>query len=847
MRQAKLRLPSVKTACFWCVCALVPIVMLCAIACMRNVYPFGGFSFLSEDLNFQYIDFFTWYRRVLLGQESIFYSTAQGLGCNTWGLYSYYLASPFNLLILLFDADHLTLAIFCIVALKLSCMQLSATWYLVKRFHLGRPWAFVAALGYTWSLWSMTNLRNPLWLDALILLPLSLYGVWSLVRYGRWKLLCAVSVANVICCWYTAYMSILFLVFVTVLEWWCLDCRCGGHLFFRKDDDDALSCLPLFGLALRFAVPMVVALLLSAWTFVPTVFAMSQSGGGTNTGLIDILKDIVSQDSFGASIRALGCCGLRSLIKGLTPLFWDPSNSIPQVWCGLFLYTGAGAFLANGSIRRRCKLGWVVLLVIVLSGIVFSPVQAIWCGFRAPNGFYSRVAMFVAPCLLWATGREIYELQESGFLADRLALSKIFAPMLCVLVMVDLMAGAYSVWGQLYAVILQPDQDFYAAESSQQVAQIRAKDSSAWRFERTYTRSDVAALNEGLAAQYDGISSYSSAHNSAAINFLNALGYSKEGEFSTRYAHPILLSDALLGVKYVSTQTSAAGLRRVDNVSDFGGGVYQNPYALGLGYVVSGSAVDAELEGANPFERQNSFASALVGHRVELFKKADASEVASGSDRSRAWSVNVSEGCLGYAYVDAPDDDSLMLSVDGASELENWRFQHALVPFEQTGNIAGEPHLVEISPESDAGTLSDSATCLFYELNFDALQSFVNALSECQVDFTSFDGGCVSGTVSVEAEGSEGGYVLLSIPHESGWSVRVNGKEVQATGAFDGALTIIPVDGGVSTIEMTYVSPGFFLGCFISISTAVVCLIALTVRRMRVHRRRCVGGLSPEA
>ena len=114
--------PAPVAICFWAACFLVPIGMLCALAYAGDVYPFGSVSFLTEDLKYQYIDFFTWYRRVLLGQESIFYSTAQGLGCNTWGLYSYYLASPFNFLILLFDTEHLTLAIFCIVALKLACM-----------------------------------------------------------------------------------------------------------------------------------------------------------------------------------------------------------------------------------------------------------------------------------------------------------------------------------------------------------------------------------------------------------------------------------------------------------------------------------------------------------------------------------------------------------------------------------------------------------------------------------------------------------------------------------------------------------------------------------------------------
>lgn len=86
---------------------------------------------------------------MLTGEANIFYSFSQGMGSNAWGLYSYYLASPFNLIILLFDEVHLTLAIYVIVALKLVCMNTAMAWYLRRRFSLQRSWALTLALCYT--------------------------------------------------------------------------------------------------------------------------------------------------------------------------------------------------------------------------------------------------------------------------------------------------------------------------------------------------------------------------------------------------------------------------------------------------------------------------------------------------------------------------------------------------------------------------------------------------------------------------------------------------------------------------------------------------------------------------
>ena len=80
--------------------AIGVLIVSCA---WSGIYPFGDRSFLTEDLMFQYVDFFTWFQNVLLGEGSLFYSTSQALGNNTWGLYSYYLGSPLNFLIVFFD------------------------------------------------------------------------------------------------------------------------------------------------------------------------------------------------------------------------------------------------------------------------------------------------------------------------------------------------------------------------------------------------------------------------------------------------------------------------------------------------------------------------------------------------------------------------------------------------------------------------------------------------------------------------------------------------------------------------------------------------------------------------
>lgn len=838
--------PVLKRAGFWLLCLAVPVAMLCAVAAASGVYPFGEQSFLTEDLKYQYIDFYRWFRRVLCGQESIFYSAACGLGANAWGLYSYYLASPFNLLMLLFDEAHLTLFVFAADALRLGCMQLSAVFYLRRRFGLSRTSSFALALGYTWSLWVATNLRNPMWLDALILLPLIMWAVWQLAERGRWLPLALLTAGNIAVCWYTAYMTMLFCIMFALLERACAKSRCSvGRL------------------ALRFARPMVVALLLCAWTFIPTVKAMLGSESSERAGIADLLAQAVQALQAGRLMdfaRAFFTTQPFNMLRGLVPALYDPKHAIPQLYCGALLLIGFLAFFASRRVDGAAKRAAGIFVAATLASIVVRPLQAVWCGFAQPSGFYSRPCIFVAPTMMWTAAYwwGAVRVGDDGMAAARpgrvdsaalrIAGKKGAAAAVALLAVADLAVGAWFAWRVLYVRYPQGYNDAYYAESEAQVAWLKDADAGTWRMERTFTRVDKAALNEAMGVDYLGVSSYSSAHNQSALDFLGGLGYTKKGLMHARYAKSLLASDALLGVKYTSCGYWPAGMEKVEGAPTLNGsGVYENPYALSLGYIVADTAADAELSGENPFERQNSLASALAGHEVELYKRADATLV-EDTAAEKSWQVSVPAGALGYAYVDSipAHGQGVDLSVDGGkASREGWRFQYSVRPFGVVEGEGGGVHTVTISAVADAeldgpGAAADSAspadlgtaTCELYYLDLDVLRQVTDELAAHQLSFTSFSGAGIDATVDAASDG----WAMVSVPREDGWTVTVNGREVQTAQAFGGALTLVPVTAGVNTIRMRFVSPGFYAGCAVSAASAAGLLAwRLVARRSRLR------------
>ena len=69
---------------------------------MFQYAPFGNNSLACMDAHWQYLDFFAYLKDVIQGKNSVFYSLTNTLGGAGLGVYSYYLASPLNLLVVFF-------------------------------------------------------------------------------------------------------------------------------------------------------------------------------------------------------------------------------------------------------------------------------------------------------------------------------------------------------------------------------------------------------------------------------------------------------------------------------------------------------------------------------------------------------------------------------------------------------------------------------------------------------------------------------------------------------------------------------------------------------------------------
>ena len=113
----------------------------------------------------------------------------------------------------------------------------------------------------------------------------------------------------------------------------------------------------------------------------------------------------------------------------------------------------------------------------------------------------------------------------------------------------------------------------------------------------------------------------------------------------------------------------------------------------------------------------------------------------------------------------------------------------------------------------------------------EVLQQALEALSRQHLEQVEYDSRHVRGELTL----SEAGRVILSIPYEDGWNVRINGESAEPV-LFGGTLMAFDLEPGKYTFEMSYTPEGAMAGILISIVSILIFAVLMYggYRRKRV-------------
>ena len=802
--------------------------------------PFGSGSLATADAEIQYIDFFAYFKDLLCGKNSIFYTFSDTLGGDTLGIFSYYLASPFNLLMAFFPKSEILVFFNLIVALKISMCALTTGIFLRCRFdgRLKPVYEILLSLCYAFMQYNLAQADNIMWLDGAYMLPLILLGVYKAVNHRNVILLSVSAGLCIIFNWYAAGMccllSIVWFFFEFVLK--CLDGN-GGKFSFK----DFLLSITLYGGS------MIAALMLSAVLFLPTVASMLGGKG---------IDPIYVNEFTGNILNSVGSWRLGA----------QSSLGNPALFCGSVVLIGAVSFFFAKGISRKHKLLFGALIFFMMMTVYWQPMFMVFSLFRSIGSYWYRHAFLIIFALVFTAAyffacdipaRTKYMLASASafcavtfminytapsdmlkyvyytaaataitaVLLSAIPARRIFSVSAVLFLLIELGFNAYHIIICSGGTEYKEETVLYQTEQQKQIDEIKQKDSGFYRIAQAKLRMG-AAYNDSLAYGFASNCGYTSCPDNLQLRFLENLGYREEGECITAVYDPIIAADALLGVKYILSDYEIGGLVPAKGILGYNGNtVYENPYCLPMTYTVD-SFEDTEYTLGNPFEFQNEIYSQLVGEETEIYKKLD--YIKTDKEDGFCYDLNIPKGNYvlygNMPFAEIPGviaSENTHIILDSAKSIKYANWLSASVFYIP---VDGDNH-TEVNVVTDRKWIfNDGETAQFYALDLDKLKIVCESINENAVDTVTYDRGRMSGGIISES----GGYAVLPLPVSDNWSFKINGQTVQPMDLGNG-LTVLPLIPGNNDIEGVYTIPGLFWGIILSVLGIFVIIAAAFV------------------
>ena len=837
-----------------------------------DVGPFGGKCLVLVDGVHQYLPFFSEYQEKLTHLSDIQYTFDVGMGNNFISLWSYYLSSPFNLLIMLCAKSHLPMALNIIISVKIILAAMSFAYFLM---HYGKKpeknMGVVAfSLLYAFSSFVVGYYWNLMWLDCIFIFPIIILGMEKMLQHKDSRMYVLALLYSFVCNYYISFMICMFLV----LWFFTFRFKSFSDFFFK---------------GVRFAVASIIAAMLSAVVLLP-----AYKGIMTTASAEFELPGWEFYGSFADTLRSHLFCS-----EVLTNQIGDAGTNL---YCGMITLIFAIIFFIMPGISREKKVKYLLLLALLIVSFNNVLLNYIWHGFHNQYGIPNRFA-FLYIFVLILMAYEVYRKRERitwFMVVIAYALSMLFV-IYCnynaeivyenrTYVLSALLLSLYVVLMVLYCIFKRnreifmyiisfvaifemainglygfyqdgsSEPDYYYGET-EAFAALKERNEGADGKDNFY-RSDVLQpilVDEATWHNLRSVGIFGSTVSGEMVDIMGDLGfYTGANEYLYYGATPV--TNALFGVKYVYTRkndfvnvdTDMVKIDSEDSEDDTVS-VYENPDVLPIGYMVDEDILDYAPLDNGPFTVQNELCGALTGIEpifVSIFDDMKVNVYGTNmditlEDDNNARYDKANPNARGDMIYTVPHDMDLYVSCRGTNvhkvailidgkEVGYDRYQGQIC---HIGDLK-EGQLVDIQFElNDDADMSGELYCYPMEFNKEQFRDFYNIMLNRGMQVETVSDTKITGKITAD----DNEMFMTSIPYDDGWSVYCDGRKMETYILLNGFLGA-ELLSGEHEIKMVYRSPGVLEGLVITLTGIVLFIIFIYFEKRESIRGYDIGG-----
>ncbi|MFR0554166.1 YfhO family protein [Loigolactobacillus coryniformis subsp. coryniformis] len=851
----------------------LPILIMLLVFCIKGVFPFGGRTPITSDLNNQYISFFAYFKNHINNLHDLFYSFSLSIGGNFFGIFTYYLISPLNLLVLLLPVAKLPIAITIIMLIKTGLLGVSMLYYL--EYHskvqqsevveLSAQLNVFLAISFALMSYQIGYMTNLMWTDTIILLPIVILGLEKIMHDERPYVYIAALFFAILFNYYIGFMVCLFVAIYYVYQ-----------LLLNKFKLNITIREQLRGSFFKLLISSVVGVGLSAITLLPGLRSVpSLKSNSYHFQLAGRFQPLDLFHQFYSGIQA----------DQLYPYFYGGMLAI--VLC--FLY------FASKKITLPEKITSAGFLSLLLMSQIIEGTYQMWHGFNSPNGMANRNAFLftfflivvaveaLSAGVLKLTLKQltnlvlIYTLSTfvlGKFSSDILTVPVIIVNLalfvgtitsiyylkafksvslliLLILVSVDLGFNAYR---QSYVIGIQTKSfTKYTNQVNAVLKQLPDNQRNFYRIGTTFERSN----DDPLLFDYYGLSNYNSAESPETINFLQKLGYFQNHNWWrwTNFNNgSTFMTDSLLGVKYVihnnsrSLQTllneagSQLGGYNLNYIAPYrnniythsGYTVYQNKYALSLTNLVSNRVLSADEihrdTSASPFKYLNQVFNQVTDTTTPIYRAIPVTTTDSKQAGRYDYQVQVNK--TGQLYFYLPTSNITKNGIDDLQDLNTELYVNgrrlSKINVQQQNGItalgdfkAGQAVDLSIRTENNTVDEINALKPLVYREDSAKVAAELIKIKQNKVQQLKVSASEISFVVKAD-QTKERQTVMLSLPYDTGWQAFENGRQIKIKRALDGLMAVQPTGNTTNCIVLKYIPAGLKLGTLVTIGSLAI-------------------------
>ncbi len=805
---------------------LIPCILMILLYLTVGVIG-GEKSILTVDLADQYVAFFNALKNILSGTISPFYSFSKTLGGNMLGIITYYLMSPFNLIIVLFDRINIPTAILIINILKISFAGLTSYIYFDKTFKNNKLTSLTFSIIYSMMAYNIVYSQNIMWLDGVILLPIIFLGIDKLIE-NKPKLFYISLTISIICNYYIGYMSCIASLIYFIYKHYLKE-----NKIITKEIINIIKYILL-------------SVLTSGVVLAPSLMSLLS---GKASG---ILQEFIPNQKF-----ALFDLITRFYIGSFKTT--DLEVGCPNIYISLIIVVLVIYYFFNKKINQKEKKASLILLSVFIISFVFYPIDVIWHTFKHPYGFPFRYSFIFDFIMLIIAYKSIIKLDT----IDKEFIKKFILYSFILTIVVDKLLYTKTMYYKtlgtfilliVYLIYLSKNKkikksiilliilemflnDFlivinikyqdkekyknFVSDTGYIIDKLNEKEKF-YRLEKDYSYS----TNDELLLNYNGISHFSSVYEEKNNELLGKYLGIFNRFYITNYNGSTPVTNSLFNIKYILSNKNLNYYNKIETYKNIN--TYENNYNLPIGFSTEDNIKNLKLKKLDPFENQNNILKSMDrnienvfiknNYKIELnnleldekdkttYKKINKNEKASIK-------INLTTENAGvlYNYIASEKTKKIDILLNGKSIIDitdqnNYNYNVVeLGKFNQNETLEIEYVLLEetIKPKD----------IMFYTLDMDKFKKSIQILKQHdELKIIEYKKDYIKTNINVQKQNQ---ILYTSIPFDKGMKVIVDGKEIKPTQIFD-TLIGVELQKGNHVVEFKYIPQGLKLGIIIS-------------------------------